>query len=131
VRPKLTDKLKTFHSSLLEKFSSDQTKEFCIKCKNIINTVVCPYCYVKEIFWWIFDEDVGLSKELNKFFNFDFMGVGYLKNIETRNLAPIITYKTSKPDLNICENCDQVSDYLKKVNGVWLCESCRDSEPSD
>lgn len=125
---KLADEIQSFHSSLLNKFSSDQNQEFCVKCKNRIDTVICPYCYVKEIFWLIFDKDVNASKNLAKIFDFDFLGTGYIQTFKTRNLSPIeISYRRSKQDLNICDNCEQTSEDLNEINGSWLCETCRDS----
>lgn len=116
-----------FHNFLLNNFSSDQNHEFCIKCKNTIDTVICPYCYVKEIFWWVFDEDTTLAKKFAKQFNYDFMGLGYLPNLKTRNLMPpAIVVKGERSDIGICESCGQVSYDLKEKNGSWLCESCVD-----
>lgn len=125
--PKLIDEFQNFHNNLLRSFSSDENQEFCIKCKQTIDTVLCPYCYSKEVFWWIFSKDVKLSSEFSKIFNFDFLGTGYLPTIKARNLEPILIIKgREKTDINICENCEQPSDNLKELNGEWLCESCRE-----
>jgi hypothetical protein len=126
---KLANEIQAFHSSLLDKFSSDINHEFCVKCKNTVNTVICPYCYVKEIFWLIFDKNIKVSKSLAKLFDFDFLGTGYLPVTKVRNLNPvIITYKKPKSDFNICDSCGQISEDLKEVNGNWICETCRDIE---
>lgn len=125
--PRLKNEFQIFHNHLLKIFSSDQNQEFCIKCRHTVDTVMCPYCYAKEIFWWIFSKDVKLSNKFAKIFNFDFLGIGYLPTIKTRNLEPIIIIdEKKKSDMNICENCGQTSDNLKEVNGNWLCESCRE-----
>lgn len=126
---KLVNELQVFHSSLLNKFSSEQHHEFCVKCKNTVDTIICPYCYVKEIFWLIFDKNTKISKRLAKLFNFDFFGAGYLPTFKARNInSTILTYRKPNSDFNICDSCGQTSEDLKEANGAWLCETCRDSE---
>jgi len=125
VKPKLLKGFSKFHEQLFNYFSSFENQERCMKCNNVIDTVICPYCYEKEVFWWLFPKDVKLSNMFAKLFNFDFFGPGYLPTIKTRNLEPIVIVdKKNKSDLNICENCGQVSDNLKKENESWFCETC-------
>jgi len=125
---KLINEFQVFHDNLLKIFSSDQNQEFCIKCKQMVDAVLCSYCYAKETFWWIFSKDVKLSNKFAKMFNFDFLGTGYMPTIKTRNLEPIIIVnKKEKSDMNICENCGQASSDLREVNGSWLCETCQES----
>jgi hypothetical protein len=116
-----------FHERIKEKFASTQNPVFCIKCKQVKETTICPYCYAKEVFWWLFDKNVEVAKKFAKIFNFDFLGVGYLPTIKVRNLWPIIiTDERKSSDTNFCEECGVASDNLRKVNGRWICESCRD-----
>jgi hypothetical protein len=123
----IKSKFEEFHRNLADHFSSIENKEFCIRCRKVSDTAICIYCYSKEIFWWLFEKNKLLAKEFSKVFNLDFLGTGYLPGIKTRNLEPIITYyENPKLDFNLCENCSQVSDNLKEINGAWLCESCRD-----
>jgi hypothetical protein len=123
----LLDEFDKFHEKIKEEFSCTQNSMFCIKCKEIKEVAICPYCYAREVFWWLFEKDVLTAKKFAKVFNFDFLGVGYLPTIRTRNLWPIIIVDERKSsDLNFCEECLQPSDDLRKVNGEWLCESCRD-----
>jgi hypothetical protein len=125
--PGLLNEFNNFHEKIESTFASTQNSIFCIKCKQIKETVICPYCYAKEVFWWLFDKNIEVAKKFVKIFNFDFLGIGYLPTIKTRNLWPIIiTDERESTDLNFCEECGIVSDNLKKVNGKWLCESCRD-----
>jgi hypothetical protein len=128
VRPELLNEFKGFHRSLFKYISSDQNFEKCMKCKNTTDAVICPYCYEREVFWWMFTKDVKLSKIFARIFNFDFLGTGYLPaSIKTRNLEPVVLMdKREKSDINICEGCEQASDDLRDENGIWLCESCRE-----
>jgi len=116
-----------FHLSLLDQFSSDENQEKCIKCRRITNTVLCPYCYVNEVFWWIFNKDINLAKKFVRLFNFDFLNMGYLPETKTRNLKQIAIFDEEKTlESGICESCGQASVDLKEENGIWLCESCRE-----
>lgn len=127
IKPSLLKEFSAFHQQILNHFSSNENQEKCMKCKKTIDTVLCPYCYEKEVFWLIFSKDVRLAKKFAKLFNFDFLGTGYLPTVTTRNLEPIILVdKKRNSDMNICENCGQTSDDLKEENGAWLCETCRE-----
>jgi len=127
VKPEFSTEFNSFHEKLLKYIRSEENLEKCVKCKRTIDAVMCPYCYEKEVFWWIFNKDIKLSKIFARLFNFDFLGTGYLPNVKTRNLEPVVLIDSRKiSDTNICESCGQVSDDLREENGVWLCESCRE-----
>lgn len=116
-----------FHQTILNEFTSDDNQEKCIKCRNMTNTVLCPYCYVNEVFWWVFSKNTDLARKFVRLFNFDFLGTGYLPKPKTRNLEPAIFVEEEEPtDIGICENCGNTSDNLRNVGGDWLCESCRE-----
>ena len=125
-KPELIKDFLAYHKVFHKHFSSDENQEKCIKCGRMIDTVLCPYCYANEIFWLIMNKDAKVASKFAKIFNFDFDGPGYLFNTKTRNLSTIIIDKPNMPDMNICENCGQSYDNLKRVNGNWLCESCRE-----
>jgi len=116
-----------FNSFLLNFFSSDE-QEFCVKCKRKSNTILCPYCYTNEVFWWLFTKNINLAKKFAYLFNFDFLGTGFYPHAKTRNLKPIIITEDQDNfnEIGICESCGQLSENLKKENGLWLCESCRE-----
>lgn len=121
--------LNKFHIKLKEKFSSFQPT-FCIKCKQTVETPICPYCYVKEVFYFFSDKNTEIAKKFIKFFNYDFNNTGYHYTIKTENLLPvIITDKRRSSDLNFCEECGEISD-LTYNNGKWLCEDCKDENES-
>jgi hypothetical protein len=122
----LLNEFEKLHKKIDERFASPQNSMFCIKCKKVVETTICPYCYAKEVFWWLFRNNIILAKKFARLFNFDFLGVGYLPTIKTRNLEPVIIIdKRRNPDLNFCENCGQALDLIYK-NGRWLCKSCAD-----
>lgn len=116
-----------FHS-LLSNFFSGNEQEFCVKCKKKSNTILCPYCYTNEVFWWLFNKNINLAKKFVHLFNFDFLDIGFFPHTKTRNLKPIIISEDQEnfDEIGICESCGQLSENLKKENGVWLCESCRE-----
>lgn len=127
VKPKMKREFRKFHKSIINHISTDENQENCIKCKNTTDAVICPYCYEKEVFWWIFSKNPKLSQIFSKLFNFDFLGTGYLPAAKIRNLEPVILVdKRNRSDMNFCENCGQASDDLREENGVWACESCRE-----
>lgn len=125
--PALEIQFKDFDAKLKRHFSTEQNTEYCMKCRNEIESVFCIFCYVREIFQWIFFKDPWLAQKFVKLFNFDFAGTGFLQINEISNLSPVIlAEKKRKSDINICEECGQVSDDLVELNGEWKCESCRD-----
>jgi len=118
-----------FHQKFSRFFSSAslEKKVKCIKCKRVFDVMACPYCYINELFWWLFQKDLNLARKLAQFFNFDFLGTGYV--LKLRKVEPVIIAEDEEATLSeigICESCGSASDDLKKVNGEWLCESCRD-----
>lgn len=118
-----------FHKKFSRFFSSHnlEKKARCVKCKRIFDVMVCPYCYINELFWWLFEKDLNLARKVAQFFNFDFLGTGYVLNL--RKVDPVIISEDKEvflPEIGICESCGQTSDDLEKINGEWLCESCRD-----
>jgi len=127
LRPDLLNDFKSFSQNLKEHFESFQEKERCIICGRKAETIICPFCYTKEIFDFLSLKDEKLAEDFIKIFNFDFLKVGHSsKSILTKDFSPvIITYKKESSDLNICENCGNQAD-LKEVNGSYICEDCED-----
>ncbi len=125
-KPELRKDFKSFHISLLKTFSTEQNREPCIRCRETKDSVMCPYCYAKEVFWWLFDMDRNLARSFASTFNFNFLGTSFSPLIRTRNWTPVVICdKNLGHDLNLCENCEQEGD-LKETEGRWLCESCRE-----
>lgn len=129
------------HEELKRLLSSDFNCGTCIKCKSEVTAWACPCCYLYEMYCVIKTEKPELAKEFESMFNYDFLyrhGYSQLtfwqslnrQILSTRNFQPVIIAhapdKRNKPDMCICENCGQPSARLKKQNGSWLCESCRE-----
>jgi len=116
----------SFSAKLISHFSTDQNPEKCIKCKNTTESAICPYCYQKEVFWWLFARSVDMSRNFSKLFNFDFLGTGYLPGIKLRKFEPVILAEEQEiPDVE-CDECGQYVDGVREENGTWLCETCRE-----
>ena len=124
---KLAKRFERLHKKLEETFATEENKINCIKCGRISETVICPYCYAKEVFFWLVKKNPSLAEKFSKTFNYDFMSVGLRDTIKTRNLMPIIICdERERSDTSICDSCGEPSDNLKKVNDQWLCEDCRE-----
>ncbi|MEM5766568.1 MAG: hypothetical protein QW423_02970 [Candidatus Aenigmatarchaeota archaeon] len=119
---------KKFSKNLRNRFESNFEKEKCIKCGMPLETSICPYCYTKEVFDFFYLKDKTIAEGFIRVFNFDFLKVGHGSDtITVKNFTPImISEDIENSDINICENCENQSDDLKKVNGSYICEVCRD-----
>lgn len=123
----LLGEFESFHKKLVQTFSTDQNTIKCIKCGKVSETAICPYCYAKEVFFWLLEKNPSVAENFSRTFNYDFMNVGLNDSIKTRNLMPIIICdQREKSDINICDSCGEPSDNLHEVDGKWLCEACRD-----
>ncbi len=116
----------SFTTKLSDHFSTDHNPEKCIKCKHTTESAICPYCYQKEVFWWLFARSVDLSRKFSVLFNFDFLGTGYLPGIKLRRYEPVILSENSGITDVECDDCGQLVDDVREQNGVWMCESCRE-----
>lgn len=122
---KLLVEFRKFHEKLKRIFSSENEKEFCIKCRNTNSCSICPYCYTKEIYTWLKEKSKELAERFWKIFNFDFENTGITTDSTLKNFQPIIISRIENTLFSICENCEKVAE-LKIVNGSWLCEECRE-----
>lgn len=131
-RPEILKDFKKFSQNLKSLFESSTEKEKCIICGKKTETIICPYCYTKEVFDFLSSKDENLAEKFIKTFNFDFLKVGHSpETILTKNLLPIIiTEKEESSDINICENCGNQSEDLREVNGSYICEVCEDENRS-
>jgi recombinational DNA repair protein RecR len=130
--PNLLKDFERFSQFLKNHFESSVEKEKCIICGRKTETIICPYCYTKEVFHFLSLKDEKLAESFIKTFNFDFHKVGYAaETILTKNLSSIIiTEKEESSDINICENCGNQSEDLREVNGSFICEVCEDESRS-
>lgn len=122
----LLERFDNFHSALINEFENSENSEFCVKCKQFKETAICPYCYIKETFFWIVDINEELAKKVVRIFNFDFLKSGYEESIKVKNWEPLILEEKEKEyDLNACEICGQIAE-LSEKNNLFVCESCKD-----
>jgi hypothetical protein len=128
--PNILNDFEEFSKNLKNLFESSFDEEKCIKCNEKTKTIICPYCYSKEVIDFLTLKDKKLADNFAKFFNFDFLKIGKSSgDILTKNLLPIIIVdEKNNSDINICESCENQSDDLRKVNGNYICEVCRDED---
>lgn len=127
--PDLIPEFNELHQKLVKMFTTEEGNTFCVKCKQSNPTVLCVYCYAKEVFWWLFEKDFRLAKMFSRMLNLDFLNLGYFPFNKPRNHEMIeIVSEREKVDINICEACEQESTHIKLVNGQWICERCREEE---
>jgi hypothetical protein len=120
----LREEFESFHEKLKKTFANDENKEMCIKCRDVKETSICPFCYNKEIFFWILKKDKNLAERFVKIFNFNFMESTYEESIKVKDWVPIIiTEKEREYDINFCEICGQQAELAEK-EGRFVCESC-------
>lgn len=135
--------MKGKHEEIRRMLSHESNSNFCVSCKNWVDEIACPCCYLYEMHAMLKNID---SKEVAaKFetdFNFDLIfhhGMAQLNLWEsmhgrlysTRQFKPIVIKdKRRSSDLNACESCEVETDELAEHGGQWLCESCRDEEPN-
>ncbi len=114
---------------LKESFESENEKTYCVKCKKYNSAPICVYCYLKEVYWWLFEKDFMLAKKFSKMLNLDFLNLGYFPFNKPMKLELAeIVFEREKVDINVCERCEQESEYIKPFNGQWICENCREEE---
>lgn len=106
-----------FHSNLDTAFS------WCLKCKNLKEASICPYCYANETVYWLKSVDPALANRFARFFPFDFEKIGHNALLKTTN--PPIDTRVKSQQFGICDSCGEYSDELECVEGEWVCEDCR------
>lgn len=126
------------NASMKQMLSQDANRTFCVSCKNQVDEIACPCCYLYEMHAAVKSAEPGIAQQFEKEFNFDFVfhhGMAQLslwesihgRLLSSRSFRPIvITDKRRGTDLNMCDRCEVESDELAETEGQWLCESCRD-----
>lgn len=129
VSPELLNEFQTLQFSISTHFSFPYSQEKCIKCNNQISTPICPWCFINEVYFWLLEKDYLLAKFFSRMFNFDFLGTGYpgiIPNMVRKFEPVIISERTERTDIGICDNCGQSVSELFEIEGNWVCESCRE-----
>ena len=124
------------HDSIKSITHLDTNGSMCVKCKSGVGEIACPCCYLYEMFSILKETNEELAYQFEKHFNFDFnLHHAYSQltlwqslhdePVSSRAFSPIlIAEKRSSTDINICENCGQLSDRIMEYNGSYVCESC-------
>ncbi|MFB6076356.1 MAG: hypothetical protein ABEK17_04395 [Candidatus Aenigmatarchaeota archaeon] len=102
-----------------------ENRVYCIHCKEEKTGFVCPYCFIREIYFVLKNIDKQKADELAQTFDFDFQRTGFYsikKDVE--NFESIIEIEQQKLETGICENCELFQDELRMFNGEFLCEDC-------
>lgn len=130
------------NSSIKKMLSEGNNRSFCVSCKNQVDEIACPCCYLYEMHAAIKSAEPGIAQRFETDFNFDFMfhhGMSQLnlwesihgRLLSSKSFRPIvITEKKEITDSSECERCEAESDNLVEAGGEWICESCRDEEGS-
>lgn len=114
----------SFHEKLRKTFSNEENKGTCIRCREVKEMSICPFCYNKEIFFWILKKNEALAEEFVKIFNFNFTKSAYEESVKLQGWIPIIIAEKEKEyDLNFCDICGQQAELVEK-EGRFVCESC-------
>jgi hypothetical protein len=121
-----------FHNNIARHFHYDYRDSkgynYCIRCKNAIESPVCPYCYINEVFLWLRGKNPDLASVFIKIFNFDFEKSGHKDFIGIHATAePITEDGTEHEELGICDECGEYSDELRVANGRWVCLQCSET----
>lgn len=117
----LTESFKNFSNHFTTHFSSDENKTYCVKCRSESDKGICLVCYANEISEWIGEQDRNLSEEFRKqTLNFE------IKEQNKPYSGPVNYYPKNITIIGICEQCDNASDDLRKTDGSWVCEDCRE-----
>ncbi len=114
------------HKKLSDIFGpTEDNIEFCIKCKQEKDNVICPYCYVRDLFSEFRKYDPVKAKEFIALFNFDFENIGYMEQYSCNNTG-LIFEETDNKEHSICHLCGNMSEMLYAENGMHVCETCKD-----
>lgn len=124
------------HDDIKSLIQLDTEGTICVKCRQNVGEIACPCCYLYEIYIISTETSQELANEFEKYFNFDFKihnaysQLTFWQSLHTeavsgRTFEPIvIAEEQSLTDVNVCENCGQISDRIMGLNGSFVCETC-------
>ncbi|MBI4017326.1 MAG: hypothetical protein HY366_00060 [Candidatus Aenigmarchaeota archaeon] len=113
------------HDSLVGTFpKAHDNKEFCVRCKDVTHNVICPYCYIREIYHELRLIDEFTAEELLRDFNFDFENNGYFGELPW---TPV-ELRHVHASAGMCERCDNDSETLYSWEGEYRCINCLEGE---
>ena len=125
------------HNEIKSLIKVDAGETVCVKCRENVSEIACPCCYLYEMYIIINKESsIDLANEFEKYFNFDFKLHNaysqltfwqslHQESVSSRTFKPIVIAEEQKlTDINVCENCSQISDRITELNGSFVCETC-------
>lgn len=121
--PYLISEFRELHEKVKENFWKDaEGWEMCTSCKSPSHLVLCTYCYVREVYHHLRQFNQNLADKLTRVFNFDFGNTGYHVDFEPGDAPMVKERENSGKD--ICEECENYSEFLEKRNGSMKCKQC-------
>ena len=132
----LFPKILVKHNDIKSLIKLDANGAYCVKCKSEIGEIACPCCYLYEMFSILKEANQELAYNFERNFNFDFkMHHAYSQlalwqslheeTVSSRAFTPIVLAESKNlTDINICDNCGQISDIITEINGSHICEYC-------
>lgn len=123
--PFVSIEIEAAHESLKHAFNeTEHNIEICVRCKEATSNVLCPYCYIREIYHELRLIDEVTAEELLQDFNFDFENNGYFGEMPWR---PIELFHVDTSS-GVCEGCSNESERLYSWEGNFLCTGCLENE---
>lgn len=130
--PEITAK----HDDIKSLIKIDVGETVCIKCRENVDEIACPCCYLYEMYAINKESGIDLGNEFEKYFNFDFKmhnaysQLAFWQSLHEESVSSktfesiVIAEEQSSTDINVCENCGQTSDRITGLNGSFICETC-------
>ncbi|QQG39794.1 MAG: hypothetical protein HYS81_00015 [Candidatus Aenigmatarchaeota archaeon] len=113
------------HDGLTHSFpDSEDNVEMCVRCRETTHNVMCPYCYIREIYHELRMIDEVTAEELLQDFNFDFEGNGYFGELPWSPIG----FTHVRASHGTCETCGNDSDRLLEWGGHFMCTGCLEGE---
>jgi hypothetical protein len=85
---------------------------------------VCLYCYVNEVFQWLYAIDRPVAKRFRKLFSFGLKKEDF-REIIISHAEPIATDRTETAEFGVCDVCGEYSEELIKTRDGWVCGDCK------
>lgn len=129
----LSEEFWRFHKEFTGAFSSHLSgKEYCLKCGKSRNAAICPFCYIDEICEWLRGRDTELYEIVRNMFpssrhnHFTDFSMSYRE--VSREDEDFLSEGAQNTTFGICDECGEYSRELRKTEGMWVCENCKNGD---
>ena len=109
-----------FHRIISGTFQFKDGMRYCKSCRLSDAPPVCWVCYVKEFLNWSKGANPEIIRILKGKISFRLT-----KSVKLHKFMPLTVHKNVSID-GVCENCELYSEELYFVEGMWLCNDCKD-----